>query len=387
MDQKKYDTLNAGPLNFAETEMWMGMIPASPDGKIPRRMAYVRQLRAIEFREEGVEFNVYAPDACSVEVSGTRNTRLGEEKHALHKTKDGWWQTLIPGIPGGVQFLYYFFDGKEHLYEHAPICYAHNRLCNFVDVPDPEFDFYDFKDVPHGAVRCEYYRSSFTKTLRNCWVYTPPRYDTDTDKRYPVLYLLHGGGENETGWFWQGKINLMLDNLIAEGKCKEMIVVANFGHAYEPGSKQEGVLPGHIERLLLDDGIPFIDSRFRTVPDKAHRSIAGLSMGSFQTQLTAFQNPEWFDYIGIFSGVIGNAFPEISTAAFTTAENAEKFNSQHKLLFYSKGMLEGGEKLPGEIQKLRDKGIEAEYFLCDGVHEWQTWRKSAHAFIQRLFLD
>ena len=147
---------------------------------------------------------------------------------------------------------------KRQLYEHAPICYAHNRLCNFVDVPDPEFDFYDFKDVPHGAVRCEYYRSSFTGTLRSCWVYTPPCYDADTEKHYPVLYLLHGGGENETGWFWQGKINLILDNLIAEGKCKEMIAVANFGHAYAPDSRQEGVLPGHIERLLLDDCIPSV---------------------------------------------------------------------------------------------------------------------------------
>lgn len=127
--------------------------------------------------------------------------------------------------------------------EHAPICYAHNRLCNFVDVPDPEFDFYDFKDVPHGAVRCEYYRSSYTGTLRNCWVYTPPGYEENLDKRYPVLYLLHGGGENETGWIWQGKINLIMDNLLAQGKCKEMLVVMNFGHAYAPGTQQQGVLP------------------------------------------------------------------------------------------------------------------------------------------------
>ena len=159
----------------------------------------------------------------------------------------------------------------------------------------------------------------------------------------------------------------------------------NFGHAYTPTSQQEGVLPGQIDQLLIKDCIPFIEGRFRTYKDKAHRAIAGLSMGSYQTQWTAFNNPDYFDYIGIFSGTVGNAFPEVNTEKFTTAENAEKFNSQHKLLFFSRGMLEGGEKLPGELKALTDNGIKVEYFLCDGIHEWQTWRKSAHAFLKLLF--
>jgi len=382
---KKYYTLNASPLNFAMTEMWMGMIPGSPDGKVRARMAYTRQLRAIEYRENGVEFNVYAPDAKTVEVSGTRGTRWGEEKHALAPIGNGWWQALISGIPAGVQFTYYFFDGKEHLYEHAPMCYAHNRVCNYVDVPDPDLDFYDFKDVPHGAVRCEFYESKFTGTLRNCWVYTPPRYDVDTDKKYPVLYIQHGGGENETGWFWQGKINFIMDNLIAAGECEEMIVVANFGHAYAPTSNQEGVLPGDIGKVITEDCIPFIEKRFRVKTGKENRAMAGLSMGSYQTQWFTFNHPEWFDYIGIFSGTVGNAFDEIKTDKFTTAENAENFNAGHKLLYYSRGMQEGGATLPGEVGALIDNGIKAEYFLCEGVHEWQTWRISAHDFIKRLF--
>ena len=159
----------------------------------------------------------------------------------------------------------------------------------------------------------------------------------------------------------------------------------NFGHSYVPSSQQEGVLPGQIDQLLLRDCIPFIESRFRTYRDKTHRAIAGLSMGSFQTQWTAFNNPDYFDYIGVFSGVVGNAFVEVSTEKFTTVENAEKFNSQHKLLFFSRGMLEGGETLPGEMKTLIDKGIQVEYFLCDGIHEWQTWRKSVHAFLKLLF--
>ncbi len=383
----KYETLNSGPLNFSETDMWMTMFPESPDGKIPRHMGYSRKPRAIEFRNDGVEFNVYAPEAHSVEVGGTHITRWGEEKHPLQPVGDGWWQTLISDIPAGLQFIYYYFDGIEHLYEHAPICYAHNRLCNCVDVPDPEFDFYDYRDVPHGAIRNEYYRSGYTKTLRNCWVYTPPSYDYEPSRKYPVWYLLHGGGENETGWIWQGKINLILDNLIAEGKCEEMIVVCNFGHAYTPESNEEGVLPGRIDRLLIEDCIPFIENRFRVKANKQNRAVAGLSMGSYQTQWMAFNYPDWFDYIGIFSGTIGNAFPEVSTESFLTEENAERLNSQHKLLYFSQGLLEGGKALPGKVEELRKKGIKAEYFLCDGVHEWQTWRKSAHDFAQKLFKD
>ncbi len=385
MENKKYMTLNASPLEFAMSEMWAGRIPGSPDGKTPPRMGHIRRRRAVEYRDGGVEFNVYAPDAQTVEVSGTQMTRMGQEKHALHPVGEGWWQTFVPGTPGGIQYLYYYFDGKERLYEHAPVSYGHNRVCNFIDVPDPNCDFYDFKDVPHGAVRCEYYYSDFTGALRSCWVYTPPKYDVEPEKRYPVLFLQHGGGENETGWFWQGKINLILDNLIAEGKCEEMIVVSNYGHAYAPDSQYEGMLPGDIGKVITEDCLPFIDRRFRTIPDKAHRALAGLSMGSFQTQWFAFNNPEWFDYIGIFSGRVGN-FENVRTDHFTTAENAELFNSQHKLLYYSRGRQEG-DPLEPEMEELRAKGIRVEYFTCEGIHEWQTWRWSAYDFAQKLFRE
>jgi len=385
MDKKKYYAVNSSPLSFAMPGMMMEIIPAAPDGSAPQKMCYRRRPRAIEFRENGVEFNVYAPGAKSVEVSGTQGTLWGQEKHPLKEVGDGWWQALITDIPAGVQFTYYFIDGKKVLYEHAPVSYGHNMVCNFVDVPDKNLDFYDWKDVPHGAVRCEFYESSHTGDLRNCWVYTPPGYDREPDKKYPVLYIQHGGGENETGWFWQGKINFIIDNLLARNKCEEMIVVSNFGHAYTPESNEEGVLPGDLGALLMNDCIPFIEKRFRVIPDKSARALCGLSMGSYQTQWIAFNNPDVFDYIGIFSGSVDNAFPEISTAKFLTAENAENFNSQHKLLFYSRGMQEGGERLPGEIEELRRRGIKAEYFTCDGVHEWQVWRKSAHAFVQMIF--
>ena len=381
---KRYYAYNSSPLSFAMPEMQMKLVSNPETG---RRMYYSRVRRAIEFVDGGVEFNVYAPDAKTVEVSGTQMTTMGQEKRPLALIGDGWWQAVFSDIPPGVQFLDYFINGVRTIYEHAPISYGHNRMCNFADIPDSSIDFYDFKDVPHGAVRCEYYESSYTQALRNCWVYTPPGYDENPDKRYPVLYIQHGGGENETGWFWQGKINFIADNLIAAGKCEEMIIVSNFGHAYTPESQSEGVLPGDVGKLIINDCIPFIDKRFRTITEKSSRALCGLSMGSFQTQWTAYNNPDVFDYLGVFSGSINNTFDEINVSEFMTAENAEKFNSWHKLLFYSRGMQEGGETLPSEVEEINARGIKAEYYLSEGIHEWQTWRYAAHAFLQKLFKD
>ena len=382
---KKYYAYNASPVSFAMPEMGMGIIPATATS--PQRMCYKRIPRAVEYRPDGVEINVYAPDAKTVEIAGTRVTRWGPAKHALAPAGDGWWKALLTDVPPGPQFVDFFFDGVRQLYDQAPICYAHNLHYNFIEGPELNDDFYDYKDVPHGAVRAEFYESKHTESLRCCWVYTPPSYDTCPEKKYPVLYLQHGGGENETGWIWQGKINFIMDNLLAEGKCEEMIVVMNSGHAYTPESQEEGVLPGDLGALLLGDCIPFIEGKFRVIADKAHRALAGLSMGSYQTQWIAFNHPDVFDWLGIFSGSIDNAFDEIRTAKFLTAENAANFNSQHKLLFYSRGMQEGGARLPAEVEELRSRGIKAEYYTCEGVHEWQTWRYAAHEFVQLIFKD
>ena len=376
---RKYDVINSSPLLYTLPD-W-AVQRKKPDGTVPSVFTFARQRRAIEFLADGaIEFNVFAPGAKTVEISGTEMTGWGQEKHALHEIGDGWWQAVISGIPAGIQFTYYFIDGVQTLYKYAPVCYAHSLVCNFLEVPDPNLDFYDFKDVPHGTVRCEYYDSSYTGTLRNCWVYTPPSYDYEPDKRYPVLYALHGGGENETGWFWQGKINFIADNLIAEGKCPEMIIVTNAGQAGSPDLTERPHLPGHIGELLVDDCIPFIDRRFRTLADKEHRALCGLSMGAYQTMEISWEHPEAFDWLGVFSAFLGQPY-----SVFLHPENIEEFNKQHKLLLFANGNQEWGAQLPDVLADMRSKGYKVEGFACDGLHEWQTWRWSAYDFMQRIF--
>jgi len=379
MDEKKLFATNSSALSFSMPTMAMRMNKA-PDGTLVPAFIFEKSPRAFEFREDGIEFNVYAPGAKTVEVSGTEGTRWGQEKHPLEHIGDGWWRALIKGIPAGVQFIYYFVDGVNTLYKHAPVCYAHSFVCNFIEVPDPNFDFYDYKDVPHGAVRCEFFESEYTGTLRNCWVYTPPSYDRNPDKEYPVLYMLHGGGENETGWFWQGKIHFILDNLIAAGECEEMIVVTNSGQAPEVGLTEMKMLPGNICELIVRDCIPFIEKRFRVKADKENRALCGLSMGAYQTLQMSCDHPDVFDWLGVFSGVRSGTFRE-----FLKENEAEAYNASHKLLYFSCGLQEGGDKMPEIMAEIDALGIKAESFVCDGVHEWQTWRKSAHDFVKRIF--
>ena len=377
MENEKYWFRNSSPLSFSQPVMGMRMEPG-PDGALRPAFVFERQPQAVELTGEGVVFNVYAPGAKTVEVAGTAQTRWGEERHALAPVGGGWWRTLIPDVPPGINFTYYYIDGVRTLYNHAPVCYAHSEVCNFVEVPEPGFDAADWKDVPHGTVRFECYPSEYCGTLRNCWVYTPPGYDEHPEKKYPVLYLLHGGGENETGWFWQGKVHLIVDNLLAEGKCREMLVVTTSCQAVPPEMQENPMLPGRVEELIERDLIPFIERRFHVLSGKEHRALAGLSMGAFQTQDMAIYKPWLFNWLGVFSGAA-------RYGTEVTPETAAEFNSRHKLLFYSKGMQEGGETLPGEMQALRDAGVAVEYFTCEGVHEWSTWSKAAHAFIQKLF--
>ena len=192
--------------------------------------------------------------------------------------------------------------------------------------------------------------------------------------------MLHGGGENETGWFWQGKMHFIMDNLIAAGECEEMIVVTNSGIAAAADMTECPLVPGNVGELLVRDCVPFIERRFRAKAGKENRALCGLSMGAYQTMQTACEHPEAFDYLGVFSGLRGGTYKD-----FLKTDDPTAFNAQHKLLYFSCGMQEGGDKMPEIMAGLREEGIEAESFTCDGVHEWQVWRKSAHDFVKKIF--
>ena len=187
----------------------------------------------------------------------------------------------------------------------VPFGYGCGTFYNVCDTADPDNDFYLLKDVPHGSVHMDLYPSAISGgRVRNCWVYVPPRYAQNPDKRYPVWYLHHGGGENETGWVWQGKVNLILDNLIAEGKCEEMIVVMNSFEAFKPTDDEHVFENVSYSDVLVQECIPYIDGKYRTIADADHRAIAGLSMGVVYSYTTAFRYPDVFRWIGCFSGHI-----------------------------------------------------------------------------------
>ncbi len=393
IENKDNPILNSTVINFSNLPLTI--MPPFERGKgIPfSSIEPIAKVPVYEFLENGdVVFNVNAPGVEKVEVGGRPGTRWGGERHELEHQTQGWFRGTVSGIPEGFQYMQYYFDGKPVLYESAPVARGYSCCVNYIDMPPADDDFYLYKDVPHGALRYETYCSGFTRTLRNCWVYTPPTYDTCPDRHYPTLYIQHGAGENETGWFWQGKLNYIIDNLLAAGKCEEMIIVCNCGYAESPDAPSATVFHD-ISRLIIDDCIPFIESRFRVKKEKSGRAMAGLSMGSFQAQRCCFNNPDVFDYIGVFSGSTGVALPGGGPNMLALGigdydrlfGDPEKFNSQHKLLYYGRGMQEGGENLPKEIEWLHSKGINCEYFVCEGVHEWQVWRKTAHDFLPRLF--
>ena len=326
-------------------------------------------------------FTVDAPHAKTVEVAGIGGT-MGREHHPLHKDADGLWRATVRGIGAGMHYHEYFVDGNSVTSDLAPYGYGCSRAINFFEMPDNDSGFYLLQDVPHGTVRMDYYFSSVTGRLRNCFVYTPPGYET-SQERYPVVYLQHGGGETESGWVWQGKAPYILDNLLAAGECRRMIVVMNSGYAFFPDGSGHPAR-GCFDRVLAEDCIPFIDGKYRTIAGAAGRAMAGLSMGGFQTQATVMRYPELFSAMGLFSAIL---VTDDGADDYTPVlEHSEVFRKNMRLLFVTSGEQEPMCSVNrATVQELAQKGLPAVFCSYPGYHEWQVWRYSARAFFQRVF--
>lgn len=307
--------------------------------------------------------------------------------------QDGTWQCHTkPLVPG---FHYYWFtvDGVDMADPSAPSYYGCGRYTSAVDIPEEGCHFYDNESVPHGTVH-QLTNHSAVRASDQVWVYTPAGYE-QSKKKYPVLYLQHGGGEDETGWVLQGKTNLILDNLIASGQAEEMIVVmANgtvnkFGHRFSYSI--EGIKP--FEEDLIQNLIPFIEKNFRCKTGAKNRALAGLSMGGGETFFAGLQHTDLFGYLGIFStGVFGG----IREAGNFDAEKAmpglisqhERYNKALSLLYISVGeqdpRLEGTTKA---VNTMKQQGLDITFQTFPGDHEWQVWRKSLHSFAQKIFTN
>ena len=373
------------------------------------------------FPDNRVTFRLAAPNAQKVRV------RLGQG-FDMSKGADGlWYVTTTPQVVG---FHYYTLaiDGAVVADPSTRTFFGSGYDNSAIEVPEPaaDADYYSLKDVTRGTVRQRWYRSTVTGLWRRAYIYTPPDYDTNARAKYPVLYLLHGWGENEEGWHSQGRVDVIMDNLIAAGQARPMIIVMDNLNAVKPGESAalygaRGTLtqavvepppaagPGGraagggpiggagrggrgplgsevFTEMMLTDLIPMVEHGFRVAPGRENRAMAGLSMGGAQTFVTALAHLDAFAYIGGFSGSSGGGpgFDPKSSNGGVFAD-AAAFNKKVKLLFLGIGSAEG-PNTKNFSEQLTRAGIKNVYYESPGTaHEWLTWRRSFKEFAPRLF--
>jgi enterochelin esterase-like enzyme len=334
--------------------------------------------------EGRVRASIAAPQAISVKLD------IGGVKYDMKKDEAGVWTGESAPQDEGFHYYQLVIDGAFVPDPGSLYFYGAGRLGSGIEIPASDKDFYAIKDVPHGLVSENIYFSKLTNAWRRCFVYTPPQYTNDSKTRFPVLYLQHGSFEDETGWSSQGKANIILDNLIDEKKAVPMIIVMDNGYAYKNSEVKQPV--SVFEEVMMTEIIPMIDAKFRTISDREHRAIAGLSMGANQTMRIAMNHLDQFAYYGGFSGT--SNYPssdEIDPATFLEGKfnNGKAINKQLKVLWLGLGTKEP-KPFPGSIgafRKMLDKqGIKYVFYESpETAHEWLTWRRSLHQYASLLF--
>ena len=357
-------------------------------------------------------FRIEAPDAQSVSVSLGGGT-------TLEKAEDGSWMGTTEGpLDEGFHYYRVTIDGGTFNDPGTLSFYGSTRWESGIEVPAHDRDFYALEDVPHGRVEQILFPSASTKTSRRAFVYTPPGYGEDPSQRYPVLYLQHGWGEDETGWSTQGHVNLIMDNLLAAGEIEPFLIVMTYGMTNEGfgpgrgrgrgaaaaqdddddddeaapagrggaaggGRGRGGFLSGFnfdaFETVLLDELIPYVDANYTTLSDQPHRAMAGLSMGGAQTKSITMANLDRFSHIGLFSG---------GTISASEIEDMDTFKQQVKLVFVTSGSKENPDRLAPASDSLEEAGINSGWYVSpETAHEWLTWRRSFLEFAPLLFQD
>jgi enterochelin esterase-like enzyme len=335
-------------------------------------------------------FRVLAPQAQSVSVSLGLG---GSGGTTLTKDKDGAWTGTTAGpLDEGFHYYRLTVDGGTFNDPGTLNFYGSIRWESGIEIPVHDRDFYALKDVPHGHVEQILFPSKSTDTSRRAFVYTPPGYDKDPTRRYPVLYLQHGWGEDETAWSNQGHANLIMDNLIAEGKIKPFLIVMTYGMTNDVrigGLGNFKIDP--FQTVLVDELIPYIDTNFRTLSDQPNRAMAGLSMGGMETRWITLANLEKFSHIGLFSG---------GSISMDDVNTTPGFKEKVKLVFVSYGSreLDGGNRGGGRgpfggdpkanTNALKQAGINSVFYVSPNTaHEFLSWRRSLYEFAPMLFQE
>jgi enterochelin esterase family protein len=351
-----------------------------------------------------VQVRIKAPEAKQVRLNFWSGPKV-----EMSREPDGLWTVTTDPLVPGLHYYTLVIDGAEVSDTNSQAFFGGGKYASAVEIPEPGSTYYLPGDVPHGQVREIWYNSKVTGSWRHALVYLPPRYDTSPKERYPALYLQHGGGEDETGWVRQGHANFILDNLIAEGSSKPMIVVMAYGYAHRAGQPVpdlSGKPFGSPEAIQVmqemasafeDDVtqalIPYVDSNFRTLADRNHRAMAGLSMGGMQTFQVTLHHLDLFSYIGGFSGAGSFVLADrkLDPRADYNGVFAEPATFARKvhLLWLGVGTREP-ERMRSGLQalhtSLNDAHIQHVFYESPGTdHEWQTWRRDLKDFAPRLF--
>ena len=366
-----------------------------------------------------VRAQITAPQASFVGLD------IAGKIYAMTKDENGVWTGTSAPQDEGFHYYQLNIDGASVPDPGSKYYYGASRWGSGIDVPAADEDFYTVKNVPQGSVNEVYYWSSVTESIRHGYIYLPAEYYANPDKKFPVLYLQHGMGENETGWSAQGKTGIIMDNLIAAGKAVPFIIFMDNGlNARRPGEQPMGFggprhggarpqgapqgqrpqgapqggqrprmsgadfakmarrMGGAFEEVLIKDIIPMVEKNYRVIADSEHRAMAGLSMGGMQTHGITLNNPTTFAYVGIFSG--GTIGPDELT-------EVPDFKKTNKVLFMSAGgretgMAEGDGSVIKAAEAMKAIGINAHSYVSpETAHVWQTWRRSLYQFAQLIF--
>lgn len=335
--------------------------------------------------DNSVLFRLRTPDAKNIRISLDPQCKF-------YPQQDGTWLAHTKPLVEGFHYYWFTINGMDMSDPASKSYFGCGRMTSAIDIPEKGCDFYECKNVAHGQVHQVSYYSPLRKQNIGVWVYTPAGYEKGK-KRYPVLYLQHGGGEDETGWINQGKTNYILDNLIAEGKAKEMVIVMANGTMNVPGTRfgysVEGMKP--YEEELTQYLIPFIEQNFRVKTDRQNRAIAGLSMGGGEAFFAGLQHTELFANVGVFStGVFGGIQESKDFDAERTLpgliSNASQYNKDLNVFYISVGK-DDPRLTPTTkaVKAMQSQGLNITFNTFPGDHEWQVWRKSLHDFVQKLF--
>lgn len=340
--------------------------------------------QGISIDENGqVTFTCFFPNASKVSVAGAGGS-MGTRHYEMTKDSEGYWHVTVDYIEPGFHYHFYYVDGIQTINPMAPVGYGCFQPINYFDMPDKE-DFYMLKDVPHGEITMELFNCSVNGRTRNCYIYTPPGYYENKTQYYPVLFLQHGVGENETGWVWHGHIDNIMDNLIYEKKCAEMIVVINSAYVFE-NKPSMNIFPGDFDKMLIEDCITMLNKKYRVQTDRSHMAIAGLSMGSAQAMRTAILHPDIFANVGVFSGCLPITGMDYDGSRYIN--HPELISTDFDVFYIGAGENEPfWEDTLNKLTELKLLGCGSSLYYTSypGYHEWDVWRKLAKDFITLLF--